>query len=830
VRVWRLADGALQGEDRDYQDQVYGVDFAADGRLATTSYDGAVRLYDSDDPTLQRPHRQATQAGQRPFQIRFSPDGKHLAIGFEDKPAVEVRSASDLSLRAQPDVTELTGGALASVAWSIDSMTVLAAGNARRQGGSNPPVFGWPQRGSGPQQVAAPGFSSTVSALGALPGPGGRLAMASMDPAIGVFASGQHQALQLPPQTDYRAWLDSDDPARLLFRLSDDGSVVETDYQSSRGHPLRIDAGALTVSQLNAPTPGLISWEPAEGSLRVQQFNANPHPKLNGQDLGLYPTDVAYAVDVRHDRVFVGTLYNLWLFDPNARAVWPRPVPVPIAWRVAQSPDGRLVVAALGDGTVRWYRASDGAELLAFFLHADRKRWVAFTPSGYYAASPGGEDLVGWQVNNGADKAADFFPASRYRERFYRPDVVSLVLKTLDETAAVQQAQAARHEPAQPAPDAATLKQAVLEDRPPVVTILSPLPGTKLTSDAAELQVEVRSPTGRPITRVEARLNARPAPGAQIGEAQAMPATQGELAERRRILVPVAAGQTATVQVIAWSGERSSEAASVEVKGRAPAVEPQAIVVPSVRKPRLNAVLIGVSTYPDPNLKLKFAAKDAQDLAAALQKQKGGLYDDVNIPPPLVDSSATKQNILDALAALKNRTGRYDTTVVFLAGHGKTEGDRYYFLPIDADEDNFTSRGITGGEIKDLLRDVNGHVLLFVDTCYAGALTGSRAIEQTADITPLISELMASDAGLIVYAASQRGERSEELNDNGVFTRALLDVLTGKAGRDNDGAIHVHSLYADLYTEVTHLALPPGQHPSVGIPNGSGDPAVFIPQ
>jgi len=34
---------------------------------------------------------------------------------------------------------------------------------------------------------------------------------------------------------------------------------------------------------------------------------------------------------------------------------------------------------------------------------------VLWTPSGYYDASPGGEDFIGWQVNKGKDKAADFF-------------------------------------------------------------------------------------------------------------------------------------------------------------------------------------------------------------------------------------------------------------------------------------------------------------------------------------------------------------------------------------------------------------------------------------
>ena len=66
----------------------------------------------------------------------------------------------------------------------------------------------------------------------------------------------------------------------------------------------------------------------------------------------------------------------------------------------------------IGDGTIRWYRASDGAELLAFFVHVPDKRWIAWTPSGYYAASPGGEDLIGWHVNGKTwDAPVDFFPA-----------------------------------------------------------------------------------------------------------------------------------------------------------------------------------------------------------------------------------------------------------------------------------------------------------------------------------------------------------------------------------------------------------------------------------
>ena len=59
------------------------------------------------------------------------------------------------------------------------------------------------------------------------------------------------------------------------------------------------------------------------------------------------------------------------------------------SWGVNLSPDGKIAVVAYGDGTIRWHRAKDGAELLALFIHKPDKRWVTWTPSGYYAASPG---------------------------------------------------------------------------------------------------------------------------------------------------------------------------------------------------------------------------------------------------------------------------------------------------------------------------------------------------------------------------------------------------------------------------------------------------------
>jgi len=410
VRVWRMADGTMQ-EDRDFQDQVQALDFGP-ARLAAASSDGAVQLYDatSQDAGLHPQQRVATEAGQRPWKLSFSPDGRSLAIAFEDKPAVEVRSASDLSLEAKPDVNGLASDAgFYAVAWSLDSSTVLAGGSAFEAGVSKYQVFAWAQHGSGPRRVESSDSDQVISAIWMLRDPAS-LVVADTSPAINVVADGNSKAKKSKPQIDFAYLIqEANDPGRNVFHVSDDGSLVETGYYESPSRPLRLDLSALTIKQLDAPTPGLASWQSIEGDLRVEHFVYSGHPDLNGRPLGVEPTDTAYSVDVRHNRVLLGSESALSLFDASAHKAWS--VPTPAALRVAQSPDGRLVVAALRDGTVRWYRASDGVELLALFVHSDGKRWVAFTPSGYYAASPAGEDLVGWQVDNGPDRGCGLLPS-----------------------------------------------------------------------------------------------------------------------------------------------------------------------------------------------------------------------------------------------------------------------------------------------------------------------------------------------------------------------------------------------------------------------------------
>src|SRR6202034_565478 len=182
--------------------------------------------------------------------------------------------------------------------------------------------------------------------------------------------------------------------------------------------------------------------------------------------ISLDPHETSRSLAIRPNRqgFALGTEQWLRAFDAAGEQRWRRPGP-DIAWGVNFSGDGEVLAVAYGDGTIRWLRWSDGRELLALFVEAPTRKWVAWTPTGYYIASAGGEDLIGWHINRGWEQLADFFPASRFSARFNRPDIVKLVLKTRDEAEAVRQANETAKRKQDEAPIAAAL--------PPVVTIVS---------------------------------------------------------------------------------------------------------------------------------------------------------------------------------------------------------------------------------------------------------------------------------------------------------------------------------------------------------------------
>jgi uncharacterized caspase-like protein len=215
-------------------------------------------------------------------------------------------------------------------------------------------------------------------------------------------------------------------------------------------------------------------------------------------------------------------------------------------------------------------------------------------------------------------------------------------------------------------------------------------------------------------------------------------------------------------------------------------------------KPKLYAVVVGVSNYEKSDLKLKYAAQDAKDFAAALKNQEGGIYGKVDVKL-LTDDNATREDIVGALEWLEGEVTARDVGMVFMAGHGVTDNkQRFYFLPANADMERLRSSAVSRDDMLETMSGLAGKALMFIDACHSAASLepGELTRGAAADITQVVNELSSVENGIVMFASSTGRQVSIE-NDtwkNGAFTEALIEGFAGGADYVGDGKLTIAEL------------------------------------
>jgi hypothetical protein len=438
-----------------------------------------------------------------------------------------------------------------------------------------------------------------------------------------------------------------------------------------------------------------------------------------------------------------------------------------------------------------------------------------WTPSGYYDASPGGDELIGWQINHGPDQAPDFFPAAQFRATRYRPDVIARILTTADEAEAIELANAAAGR--------ATATN-VTERLPPVVEIASPADRTEVTSTPLPVKFTVRTPSDAPVSSVRALVDGRPV------DTGAQPAASASGVQELRVPVP---DHDSDISIVAENKYAASVPATVRVIWKGPSsrgisVTPDRAIV----KPKLYVLAVGVSQYANAQFSLKFPAKDARDFVAAVQTQKDGLYRDVTVyhGAALTDAAATKDEILDGLDWIRKETTFNDVAMVFLAGHGVNDQNNFYFFyPYNIDPDRTMRTGLPFSDIKNAVSAIAGKALFFVDSCHSGNAIGQAARRGASDINAVINELSSAENGVVVFSASTGSESAYELPEwnNGAFTKAVVEGLSGAAAMASNARITFNML--NLYVSERVKELTKGrQHPTMVAPQTVADFPIAV--
>ena len=764
MRVYSTRDYSLVSEDTDYGFLSYGADFDRNGRLATTSDDGFIRLYDRETFTLIA--KEESPGGTRPYQVSFSPDGSKIAVGYSDKPAVNILSGEDLTFLYSLDTSDIPKNRnLGRVTWSVDGTRLFGGGQYYKKGCI---VRIW-EHGEHGAYRDVPVADNTIMHI--LPLNNGGAAYGAFDPAFGIIDSnGKRSVFKGPAIADFRN-------NKQNFLVSWYGDIVQFCYEKFGKSPVRFSVKNRQI-ETTKPIKDLSPPKIYAPGMVLNDWENSYYPKLNGKLLKLdrNETSRCCAITPNMKNVLIGTEWHLRLFSHNGQELWNVSTPA-VAWSVNVAGSNRVAVVAYGDGSIRWHRMSDGREILAFFPHNDKKRWVLWTPSGFFDASPGADDLIGWHVNNGIDREADFFPVGRFREVRYRPDIIEQVLVTLNEVEAVKIA------------DEKSGRQRILQPitavLPPVVTIVSPSDFQKVAATEVPVRYTLRSPSGEPVTGIRVLVDGRPASIERGIQKVAVESDEQVLWVR----IPE---RDCRISVIAENRYAASVPATVRIIWTGRARQDDFVI-----KPKLYILAIGVSSYDEKDISLQFPAKDARDFAIAMNMQSGGLYRDI-IVKVLTDGKATKGNILDALDWIQHETTSKDVAMVFLAGHGvnNTEGI-YYFLPSDTELDHLKRTGIPSHEIKNTVSALAGKALFFVDTCHSGNVMGRR--RDMADINAFVNELTSAETGAVVFASSTGKQYSLENPawNNGAFTKALVEGVSGRADYIGDGRITINML--DLY-------------------------------
>ena len=768
------ADGA-------YGAASYSVEFDTAGRLLATSEDGELRLYGSGaSGSLQPLRRRAAPGGKDPFFARFSPDGRRIAVGFSDSTAVALLDGTSLEPLTAADTSSITNGNLGRVAWSADGRRLFAAGRYGADDDSNPLVV-WPAGGGAPQRLPL-GMTNTVMDLRPLAD--GRLVYGGSGPAWGVLDPQLRRTAVFagPPVLDHRN--DSGGSFGIsnfdAFRLAPDDRWLE--FRADRNvngawqrRLVRFDLAQRRLLLPGAAASGGLA--PRTTGLPIQGWENTRAPTLAGKPLPLEPYERSrsLAISANASHFALGSEWAVRLFEADGRQRWRTSTPA-IAWLVNLSADGRFVVAALGDGTIRWYRSDTGKLALSLFVHPDGQRWMQWTPEGFYDASPGGADLFGYHLNNGRDQAGTFIRASQLQQKFFRPDLIARRLAG-DEAAIAAAA-------AQVGDVRQTLNIASV---PPKLTILS-----QRTLSDGDLEISYSlEDRGGGFGPVELRLD-----GAVLA-GRSDPPVAG--INRRRLRPP--AGKT-RLQLLAYSrGGVASLPVGLDVQG-----------VASGEPTTLHLLAVGITKYRDASLSrgVRFAANDASAFSATLTAT--GRASTARVAPPvvLIDEQASGARIRQELQAMAQRVRPADLFVLYMAGHGVSDAQgEYVFLPQDLvyrNSESLTAGGLGGNELRTLLAGIpSSKTVVVLDTCSSGSFgLSGRSLGEKGAIDRL-SRL----SGRVVLAAAgdQRMALESPDNQRGIFTGALMEALAGKADVNGDGQVGVREVADYVEREVQRLTL-----------------------
>ena len=199
---------------------------------------------------------------------------------------------------------------------------------------------------------------------------------------------------------------------------------------------------------------------------------------------------------------------------------------------------------------------------------------------------------------------------------------------------------------------------------------------------------------------------------------------------------------------------------------------------------------IGINEYANFS-KLSNARKDIEDVFQELSQSYNfeAAYAEI-----LTDSEATRNVILKKIKELRNVVSAEDKVLIYYSGHGFTEDELGYWIPVDAAKGEIGDY-ISNSEVRELIKVIHAkHILLISDSCFSASLLvrdASRDASTAFDDWERHHSRWVFISGKGVVSDGMKGENSP-------FAKAIIRQL--REAKDN--AINITRLADNVITNV----------------------------
>jgi len=778
VKLWDLSTGTELRTLTGHSEAVYSVAFSIDGKIiASGSGDKTIKLWDAATGAELR-----TLTGHTYFvySVTFSPDGKTLASGSQDSTVKLWDVSTTIALRT------LKGHAhsVISVAFSSDGRTLAS--------GSNDTIQLW-DLSTGAELRSLKEQSTSVYSV-EFSTDGRTLATANEDNTVSLWDVSTGTVLRTlnghaAVVTKLAFSLDSKtlatSSANYSIKLWDVSTGAE--LRTFNGH-----TGIVSSVILSRDAKILVSgswdktiklWDSATGAeLRtlkahsfVDSLAFSPDERTlasAGFDNNVTLWDVSTGRELRtlkgHSNVVESVAFTsdgkilasgsqdktvkLWDVSTGAelRTLTGH---VGMISSIAFSPNNRYLVSGSNDGSVKVWEMSSGREL-ASLITLDERDWIVVTPEGLFDGSPAAWKKIIWRFS---DSTFNYAPVEAFFGDFFYPDLLTDIF-------------ADKHP--RPPSDIAlkNLRQPYVK-----LGLIDDQSDTAVTARKVRVRIDVSDATAG---AQDLRLF-RNGTLVQVWHGDLLN-KQNSAAVQTTIPISIVAGENRLTAYAFNRDNIKSADAELTITG-----------AESLKRTGTAYILaIGINEYANSAYNLRYALADSEAFAEEMRRQQNKLGQYANVKViSLANKEATKVSILDALKTLRTQVQPEDALVIYFAGHGTAQQNRFYLIPHDLGYDgsrtsldqaglqSILSHSISDRELEQAVEGIDaGRLLLVIDACNSGQALEAEEKRRGPMNSKGLAQL-AYEKGMYILTAAQSYQAAQEASrlGHGFLTYALVE-------------------------------------------------------